>query len=156
MIYKMNEFKGNEFKTGDVVRIQNAYFKNDNGLYFVEHSPGDPSWCGRDYCLRKVSKTGKPSTAKYNLCFWPISSCVSNYQKNVEARVWNRENATIENASVSNFVEIAATFAERADNMEQGIVRREWDFGKDNEWVKKDREIQKFYRAVAERVRKAG
>ena len=156
MTYKMSDFKGNEFKTGDIVRIQNAYFKNDNGLYFVENSPGDPSWTGSDYCLRKVSKTGKPSTAKYNLCFWPITSYVSNYQKNVEARVWNKENATIENASVSDFSEIAATFSERADNMEQGIVRREWDFGKDNEWVKKDREIQRFYRSVAERVRKAG
>lgn len=154
MVYKMSEYKGNEFKTGDVVRIQNAYFKNDNGLYYVDNAPGDPSWSGRDFCLKKISKTGKLSKAKYNIAFWPLISFVSNYQKNVEARVWNKENATIENASVSDVSEIAAAFVERADNMEQAIVRREWDFGKDNEWVKKDREIQAFYRSVAERLRK--
>ena len=48
-----------EIKTGDVVEISGAYFKNHNGLYFVEHSAGDPGWSGSDHSLRKISKTGK-------------------------------------------------------------------------------------------------
>ena len=30
----MRDRNGIEIKSGDVVRISNAYFKNDNGLYF--------------------------------------------------------------------------------------------------------------------------
>jgi len=73
------------------VEISGAYFKNDNGLYFVQASPGDPSWCGSDYSLRRISKAGKISTAKYSLCFWPISVFISNRAKAAEARQWNRE-----------------------------------------------------------------
>ena len=38
----MLDKNGIEIKTGDVVEITGAYFKNDNGLYFVERSAGDP------------------------------------------------------------------------------------------------------------------
>lgn len=27
-----------EIKTGDIVEIKNAYFKNDNGIYFVDNA----------------------------------------------------------------------------------------------------------------------
>lgn len=43
----MLDKNGVEIKTGDIVEISGAYFKNDNGLYFVTHSPGDPTWSGR-------------------------------------------------------------------------------------------------------------
>lgn len=68
----MLDKNGMEIKTGMVVEIKDAFFKNDNGLYFVEHSAGDPDWCGSDHSLRKISKRGKISQAKHNLCFWPI------------------------------------------------------------------------------------
>ena len=68
----MLDKNGMEIKTGMVVEIRGAFFKNDNGLYFVEHSAGDPDWCGSDHSLRKISKRGKISQAKHNLCFWPI------------------------------------------------------------------------------------
>lgn len=42
----MVDKNGVEMKTGDIVRVSGAYFKNDNGLWFIERSPGDPSWCG--------------------------------------------------------------------------------------------------------------
>ena len=42
----MLDKNGVEIKTGDIVEISGAYFKNDNGLYFVTHSPGDPTWSG--------------------------------------------------------------------------------------------------------------
>lgn len=85
-----------EIKTGDVVEISGAYFKNDNGLYFVAHSPGDPGWSGSDHSLQKISKTGKLSTAKHNLCFWPIMITTNSWAKRAEAKSWNKEHATIE------------------------------------------------------------
>lgn len=92
----MLDKNGVEIKTGDIVEISGAYFKNDNGLYFVTHSPGDPTWSGRDYSLKRISKYGKISKAKYNLCFWPISVFVSDRFKAAQATSWNREHATIE------------------------------------------------------------
>lgn len=35
----MTDKNNRTMKTGDVVEITGAYFKNDNGLYFVEHTP---------------------------------------------------------------------------------------------------------------------
>ena len=86
----MLDKNGVEIRTGCIVEITGAYFKNDNGLYFVQRSPGDPSWCGRDYSLKKISKAGKISKAKYSLCFWPIVSVVSDRWKTAEANAWNR------------------------------------------------------------------
>lgn len=63
----MVDKNGVEMKTGDVVLISGAFFKNDNGLWFIERSPGDPSWCGSSYSLTKLKRNGQPSTAKYNL-----------------------------------------------------------------------------------------
>ena len=92
----MLDKNGMEIKTGMVVEIKDAFFKNDNGLYFVEHSAGDPDWCGSDHSLRKISKRGKISQAKHNLCFWPIGIFISDRFKAAEARTWNKEHATIE------------------------------------------------------------
>lgn len=92
----MLDKNGVEIKSGDIVEITGAFFKNDNGLYFVESSPGDPSWSGTDNCLKKISKAGKISTAKYNICFWPITAFVSDRAKTAKARRWNREHAAIE------------------------------------------------------------
>ena len=60
----MLDKNGVELRTGQIVKITGAYFKNDNGLYFVTHSPGDPGWCGSNYSLTKISKAGKISKAK--------------------------------------------------------------------------------------------
>lgn len=59
----MLDKNGVEIKTGDVVEIRGAYFKNDNGFWWAENSAGDPNWTGKDYSLRKISKTGKISKA---------------------------------------------------------------------------------------------
>lgn len=91
----MLDKNGVEIRTGCIVEITGAYFKNDNGLYFVQRSPGDPSWCGRDYSLKKISKAGKISKAKYSLCFWPIVSVVSDRWKTAEANAWNKAHAQI-------------------------------------------------------------
>lgn len=82
----MLDKNGNEMVTGCVVEIKNAYFKTDNGLYFIEKSPEELGWLGSDYCLLKLKRNGQLSTAKKNICFWPIMSFVSDRMKSIEAK----------------------------------------------------------------------
>ena len=117
----MLDKNGVELRTGQIVKITGAYFKNDNGLYFVTHSPGDPGWCGSNYSLTKISKAGKISKAKYNLCFWPIVSVVSDRWKAAEANAWNKEHAQIEVKTIKNMTEVAAYFQAKADELEDPI-----------------------------------
>ena len=146
---KMLDKNGVEIKTGCIVRITGAFFKNDNGLYFVVHSPGDINWCGSDHCLKKISKAGKISVAKYSTCFWPIGIFVNDRTKAAEAHDWNKEHAEIEVVSIENMAEVAAYFRGKATGMDETIRRNSWNFGEDSEVVKKDREIQAHYEAVA-------
>lgn len=148
----MLDKNGVEIKTGCIVRITGAYFKNDNGLWFVEHSPGDPSWCGSDHSLRKISKTGKISTAKHNICFWPIGIFISDRRKAAEAHRWNKAHAEIEVVSIPNMAEVAAHFEAEADSLDKRIQRMRWDWGKDHPEVAKLLKLQAHYKAVAERV----
>ena len=82
-------------KTGDVVEITGAYFKNDNGLFRVEHSPRDADWQGNDYSLIKLNKNGTESKSKYNICSWPLVVYVSGYKKRQAAKKHNAEHAKI-------------------------------------------------------------
>lgn len=86
----------NIVKTGDIVEIKNAYFKNDNGLYFVKASAGDAFWMGNDYSLCKIGKSGKISTAKNKTAFYPLMCCTNDRTKNAIAREHNEKHATIE------------------------------------------------------------
>jgi hypothetical protein len=67
-----------EIKTGDIVKIEGAYFKVDNGLYFVENVPGNVTWCGSDLSLHKITKKGELSIAKYSTGSWPLFICTNN------------------------------------------------------------------------------
>lgn len=145
----MLDKNGVEIRTGCIVEITGAYFKNDNGLYFVENSPGDPSWCGRDYSLRKISKTGKISKAKYNICFWPIKVFVSDRFKAATAREWNAKNAEIEITAIKNMVEVAAHFQAEADDLNDRIRHTSWNFGEDHPEVEKLKTLQAHYEAVS-------
>jgi len=87
---------GKEIKTGDVVKIEGGYFKADNGLFKVVHSPGDPDWLGKDWSLCRVNKNGTLSKSKHRTAFWPLMVTVSGYKKRIEARDHNAQNATIE------------------------------------------------------------
>lgn len=138
MSYKMSEFTGKEFKMGDIVKISNAYFANDNGLYFVDNAPGDPSWTGSDYSLHKISKTGKISKAKYNLCFWPICVFTNSYEKRCLAKAWNKEHAEIELSSVKSNGELVEHFKGRANEIGKQIERAEWQWG----WGKDERGVE--------------
>lgn len=92
----MQDKNGKDIKTGNLVKIEGGYFKADNGMFRVEHSPGDEGWLGKDYCLIKVKKDGTPSQTKYNLNFWPLSVSVSGWEKKIIAKEHNKQHATIE------------------------------------------------------------
>lgn len=149
----MNDKNNRPMKTGDVVEITGAYFKNDNGLYFVEHTPGDPNWSGRDHCLRRIKRNGELSTAKDNICFWPISAFVNSRDKRAAANEWNREHAEIEIKTFPHTEHIAAYFASEADSLDVTIKRYTWDFGEDCQTVKDTKETQAFYRSIADGLR---
>ena len=87
---------GKEMKKGDIVEIKNGFFKADNGLFRVEHAPGDPNWLGADWCLKRVNKNGTDSKSKHSTAFWPLMATTNNYQKNSEAKKHNAQFATIE------------------------------------------------------------
>ena len=149
----MTDKNNRPMKTGDVVEIIGAYFKNDNGLYFVEHTPGDPNWSGRDHCLRRIKRNGELSTAKDNICFWPISAFVNSRDKRAAANQWNQEHAEIEIKRFPNTAHIAKFFAAEADSLNATIKRYTWDFGEDCQTVKDAKETQAFYRSVADGLR---
>lgn len=149
----MNDKNNRPMKTGDVVEITGAYFKNDNGLYFVEHTPGDPNWSGQDHCLRRIKRNGELSTAKENICFWPIHAFVNSRDKRAAANQWNREHAEIEIKTFPNTAHIAKFFAAEADSLNATIKRYTWDFGEDNQTVKDAKETQAFYRSVSDGLR---
>ena len=149
----MNDKNNRPMKTGDVVEITGAYFKNDNGLYFVEHTPGDPNWSGRDHCLRRIKRNGELSTAKDNLCFWPISAFVNSRDKRAAANQWNREHAEIEIKTFPHTEHIAKFFEAEAASLDTTIKRYTWDFGEDNQTVKDAKETQAFYRSVSDGLR---
>lgn len=149
----MTDKNNRTMKTGDVVEITGAYFKNDNGLYFVEHTPGDPNWSGRDHCLRRIKRNGELSTAKDNICFWPIHAFVNSRDKRAAANQWNQAHAEIEIKTFPNTAHIAKFFAAEADSLNATIKRYTWDFGEDNQTVKDAKETQAFYRSVSDGLR---
>lgn len=149
----MTDKNNRPMKTGDVVEVTGAYFKNDNGLYFVEHTPGDPNWSSRDHYLRRIKRNGELSTAKDNICFWPISVYVNSREKRAAANQWNREHAEIEIKTFPHTEHIAAYFASEAASLDATIKRYTWDFGEDCQTVKDAKETQAFYRSVADGLR---
>ncbi len=145
----MLDKNGIEIKTGDIVEITGAFFKNDNGLYFVEHSAGDADWCGKDHSLRKISKKGKISTARGNVAFWPLMITVSSPWKRAEAHEWNAQHATIEVKTEISRLEVAEHFKEKSSGMDAEIQRLTWNFGEENGCVADAKRIKAHYENVA-------
>ena len=148
----MLDKNGIEIRTGDIVEVSGAYFKNDNGLYFVDNSPGDPTWSGSDYSLHKIGKTGKISTAKYSVAFWPLSCVCSDRAKNAAAREWNSEHAQIEVKLLANMAEVRQHFTDNADRLAAKIKREIWDFGEESETIAQWRAMLCHYGAVLDRI----
>lgn len=157
MLEKNNELmqdkNGRTMKTGDIVKIENAYFKNNNGYYYIDRSPGDASWLGYDYSLHKIGKRGKISTAKYHLAFWPLSSYCSDQRKNAEAHEHNKKYATIEVVFDVDRSEVIAHFEQEAQHSEKQAKTWAWRFGEDSETAQKEKNIAAYHRATVERMK---
>ena len=149
----MTDKNNRTMKTGDVVEITGAYFKNDNGLYFVEHTPGDPNWSGRDHCLRRIKRNGELSTAKDNLCFWPIHAFVNSRDKRAAANQWNQAHAEIEIKAFPHTAHIAAYFADEAEKQDKEAQRCIWNLGEDHEVVKAIQATRNFLRSISDGLR---
>lgn len=91
----MLDKNGIKLRTGQIVKIEGGYFKNDNGLFRIAHSPGDENWIGSDYSLRKVKKNFEDSEARYNVSFFPLMVSIIDLFKRQIAKEHNK-NATIE------------------------------------------------------------
>lgn len=149
----MYDKNGIEIKTGMVVRVSNAYFKTDNGLFFVTHSPNDPTWCGRYYSLHKLGKTGKVSTTKYNVGSWPVTSYVNDALKSALCADHNKQYAEIEVIKdFQNTKEIANYFANLAHEIGEQLEWMEFHWGKGNEYFAA-KERHDFFKAVSDSLR---
>ena len=146
----MLDKNGVEMRTGDIVRITDAFFKNDNGLYFVENSPGDPNWSGRDHCLKKILKSGKISKAKHNICFWPIGIFISDHSKAQDAHNWNKQHAQVEVMSIKNMKEVSDYFLHKAEDTAKYLQRVIYDWGEEHPEVQKLKAIREHYLAVVQ------
>lgn len=92
---KMIDKNEKEIKKGDIVKIEGAYFKNDNGIYIVEHTPDDEDWLGNSCSLLKLNKNGK--LKKGNIInFWPLRIFTNSWEKRIEGNAHNKKYATIE------------------------------------------------------------
>ena len=114
----MLDKNGIEIKTGDIVKIENGYFKNTNGYYYVEYAPGDTGWNGKYCSLHKIKRNGQISTAKYSTHSWPLMSFVNDYFKGKEADAYNKEHATIEIMNNIDKTEVIKHFKDEADKYE--------------------------------------
>ena len=113
----MFDKSGVEIRTGQVVKVTGAFFKNDNGLYFVDNSPGDPSWSGSDYSLKKVCRNGRLSSSARNICFWPIAVFTNDRAKNAQADAWNREHSEIEVVDLPDTSGVLGHFREKLEQL---------------------------------------
>lgn len=142
-----------QIKAGDIVKIEGAFFKNDNGLYYVEQDGTNKAYCGGDnLTLYKICKNGKLSTTKHNICFFPIHSTVSDYVKTAQANAWNKEHATIEvvyNVDNSNVIERFEEEARRAKEASDYYKLR----GYSESYTKCYDYSFEYYHAAAERMK---
>ena len=147
----MFDKNGVEIRTGQVVKVTGAFFKNDNGLYFVDNSPGDPSWSGSDYSLKKVCRNGRLSSSARNICFWPIAVFTNDRAKNAQANAWNREHSEIEVVALPDMSGVLGHFREKLEQITTTIQRHIWDFGEDAEVVQREKGIAAHYENVRRR-----
>lgn len=148
----MTDIKGIEMKTGDIVEIKGAYFKNDNGIYFVANTPGDASWCGSDYSLTKMCKNGKISTSSKNIAFWPLCSFTNNRQKNADCKAWNKEHATIEVIYNIDNSQVIEHFKAEAEMLKKQAERDAMYYGENEKCTILSRNIYNLYIEVAARM----
>lgn len=145
---------GVEIMTGDIVRIDNAYFKVDNGLYFVSDKEGDPTTCGTGLTLHRIRKDGTLSEGKNNIAFWPLIHFCNDRAKRAMADDWDSEHATIKVIAGINTDHIADYFLTIAKDSEERCNRIKWDWGKHSKDYVLNVKIRRHCLAVADRLEK--
>ena len=145
----MVDKNGRAMTTGQIVKIENAYFKVDNGLYFIEHTPGDYNWTGNYFSLRKIKRNGEISTAKYSLGSWPIKIYTNDASKRADGNAHNAKYATIEIIDNIPTNHIKKHFMECAENMVDLLNDYKWRFGETSDIYKQHIAIQNQYRQFA-------
>jgi hypothetical protein len=144
----MLDKNGVEIKTGCIVRITGAFSEKANGLYFVQAAPGDPSWCGSDYCLKRISESGAISKEEDSTCFWPTAISIRDKEKAEEVGKWNKEHAETEVKEIKNMAEVVAYFKEQASQAEGRARWTEHYFGENHPEVEQNRTMKAYYEAV--------
>jgi hypothetical protein len=97
---------GIDLRTGQIVKIEGGFFKRDNGLFVIKHSPNDPQWGGNDYCIYKCNKKGIESKSKYATAFYPLMVTVNSREQYLLAKEHNKINVTIEVVGEVNVREV--------------------------------------------------
>ena len=142
---------GTTIQAGDIVEIKGAFFKNDNGFWYVEQDGTNPACLGEGLTLFKIGKTGKISTAKYNIAFWPLMTFVSDNRKSAAADKWNAEHATIEITNKVSNVQVIENFRELVAGYEAKAKCYEMR-GYGEEWTKPNADSAAYYSRALERM----
>lgn len=143
---------GNRIKAGDIVRIEGAYFKVDNGLWFVEEDGTNPTYNGGDsLTLHRIGTAGKISTAKYATQFWPLVHFCNSPEKNALGNSHDKHFATIEIIKTIDNGEVIARFKKEAEEKEESA---EWYRlrGYGEAWIKPNTDRAAWLRSVVARM----
>lgn len=138
----MNDKNGKQINLGDIVKVENGYFKTSNGYFFVESAE-------RGLWLRKVGKTGKVMEAVES---WPLVSYCSDSRKNAEARAHNKEHATVEIVETVNAWGVAEWFQKEAAKYSEYAENRRRMWGADHQDTKSAESTAAKYSEVAARL----
>lgn len=141
-VFKMLDKNGRKIMMGDIVRVENGYFKSSNGLFFVESEYGNSLW------LVKIAKNGKISVNSKSSQSWPLQSYCSDRTKNYEANAHNKANATIEVTEGINTFYIVQRFR---DSLDTAIKRLDY-WNKNNnieDAAREEKRIAKLERAIS-------
>lgn len=138
----MLDKNGREIKMGDIVRVENGYFKNGNGLFFVESEYKNSLW------LVKIAKNGKISVNSNASQSWPLKSYCSDRIKNHEASAHNKANATIEVVEDVNTFYVVQRFQNSLDTAKKRLDYCSRNNNKENAAIAEKR-IAKLEEAIA-------
>lgn len=118
----LKDVNGVEMRTGDIVEITGGFFKRDNGFYFIERTPGDINWNGKDYLLKRICRNGSISKARDNIAFWPLSVMINDRFKKMEAKEHNEKHAKIEVIQNFNKKHVIDYFLDENERFKQRII----------------------------------
>lgn len=144
----MNDKNGNAIRMGDVVRVEGAASKAQNGLFMVTHDSAG------GFSLARVKKTGEiciQNAANYQV--FPPHSYMSDPRKRRAANEQNAR-ATVELDAVENTAHMARYWREKADSYTEraeNLTRN----GYDNDDAKQCRYLAAQAAEIAERLEQA-